>query len=117
MSEWSNDFRVELRRHIGVSNKPPFGLLPVELAQKRVLVYGPNLDRPIECGILPDRAGAPLLWLPERRETVKDTPGLVEWIEGEALRLKAAGEFVDPPPASYFKSEGSTSERDQAAID
>jgi len=102
MRDFASDFRVELRRHVGAQNKPPFGILPVELKQKRVLVYGPNLDRPIDCGLITDGARH-VLWNPYRYDDVKNTPGLADHIEQEAARLMAAGEFVDAPPESYYQ--------------
>ena len=79
----------------------PLGIVAVEHPQKIVLVYPPASalvpGAPIckQAGYLPDVAGSQLLWLPEIRD---DAPaGLIAWIESEALRLRDAGEFVDPP--------------------
>lgn len=95
--DYSN-FRVELRRHIGLMSSE-LGTIPVEHPQKIVLVYPPEVPpgHPIckQVGYLADVDGSPLLWLPEIKE---EAPGkLQEWIEAEAYRLRAAGEFVDPP--------------------
>lgn len=98
--DWSM-FAVKLVRHIGAQIKEPFGLLPVEHNQKRVFVQGPNYDKWIDCGYLPDN-GAAVLWNPYTRDACKDTKGLCEHIESEALRLREAGTFEDPDPASYF---------------
>ena len=93
-----DNFRVELRRHIGVM-MTSLGLLDVEHPQKLVLVYppepAPGAPPLTQCGYVSDVADAPVLWNPWIRDEMP--PKLVSWVESEVARLKAAGEFVDPP--------------------
>lgn len=93
--------RVELRRHIGYMHTAEFGVVPVEHPQKYVLYYLPNAspgESPIRhAGYLADIEGATVAWFPHIRAKAEKVPGLIEYIEAEAYRLKDAGEFVDPP--------------------
>jgi hypothetical protein len=77
--------------------------MPFEHNQKLVLVHVPNPSpgarSVVQCGYLQDVTDAPLLWLPE--VVAEMPPQLVEHVEAEANRLKAAGEFVDPPEAEF----------------
>lgn len=98
--DWSG-FRVELLRHIGAKKHETLGLLPIEHPQKRVLVYGPGKDTPTECGILPDHRDQ-VLWMPDYENILKDSKGLMEFIQAEALKARAEQRFTDPDPASYF---------------
>jgi hypothetical protein len=95
--------RVELRRHVGYMHTAEFGLMPVEHPQKYVLYYlpeaAPGESNIRHAGYLADVEGARVCWFPHIREKAEQVRGLVEHIEGEAYRLKDAGEFVDPPEA------------------
>lgn len=98
--DWSTVV-VTLVRHIGAQVKPMFGLLPVEHPQKRVLVTMPGQPKLINCGYLTD-VGKSVLWDPYVREALQSTPGIIEHIEAEAVRLRSEKKFNDPDPASYF---------------
>lgn len=91
------NFRVELRRHIGITQDAVLGLIPNELPQKLVLVYPPDLNGACrQAGILGDDPAAKVSIFPHNAE--EWPPKLVAWVKSEAYRLRAAGEFVDPPP-------------------
>ena len=90
------DWRVELRRHVGHQKTDNLGIVAIEHPQKLVLVYPPDLaGQARQCGILGDHEGATFQWLPKVQEDAP--PALQQHVEQEAARLKLAGEFVDPP--------------------
>ena len=90
------NFRVELRRHIGITQHPDLGVVSQEWPQKLVLVYPPDLGGACrQAGILGDDPNAKISIFPHNAE--EWPPKLVEWVKSEAYRLRDAGEFVDPP--------------------
>ena len=94
MADFSK-IRVELRRHVGVMYSTEFGMMEIEHDQKIVLYSIPDPlpgESPTrQAGYLPDAEDSVLLWLPHIREKAEQVPGLVEWIESEAYRIKAEG--------------------------
>lgn len=90
------NFRVELRRHIGIMQHDTLGIVSHEWPQKLVLVYPPDLGGQCrQMGILGDDPIAKVSFFPDVIDNAP--PKLVEWVKAEAYRLRDAGEFVDPP--------------------
>lgn len=109
MQDLSKQFEVTLVRHKGrqLQAKSALGKLVIEHPQKRVFVRNINPEPGTQAaaieqiGYLPDRPGASIIWDPYKLEQIGGAPGLCEFIEAEAQRLKALGEFVEPDPAGY----------------
>jgi len=94
MSDFMSGWAVELRRHLGIANKPPLGRLTIEHPQKMAVLKTGD-DKPVGVGILPDAKQA-IVFYPDAEKLLKDVPGAFDRINELALAEREAGRFVTP---------------------